>query len=83
MYYSLLSYGSMALFIRLIIRTFQLDFLAGTVFFSHDKSANSVFQLVFFSHDKSANSVFQLTYKHSRTGPIWLKNYYSCVLNAK
>jgi hypothetical protein len=68
MYYSLLSYGSIALFIRLIIRTFQLDFLAGTVF---------------FSHDKSANSVFQLAYKHSRTGPIWLKNYYSCVLNAK
>jgi hypothetical protein len=33
-----------ALFIRLIIRTFQLVFSAGTVFFSHNKSANSVFQ---------------------------------------
>jgi hypothetical protein len=33
----------MALFIRLIIRTFQLIFLAGTIFFSHNKSANSVF----------------------------------------
>jgi hypothetical protein len=34
----------MALFNRLIIRTFQLVFSAGTVFFSHDKSANSVFR---------------------------------------
>jgi hypothetical protein len=32
-----------ALFIRLIIRLFQLVFSAGTVFFSHNKSANSVF----------------------------------------
>jgi hypothetical protein len=28
----------LALFIRLIIRTFHLVFSAGTVFFSHDKS---------------------------------------------
>jgi hypothetical protein len=33
-----------ALFIRLIIYTFQLVFLIGIVFFSHNKSANSVFQ---------------------------------------
>jgi hypothetical protein len=32
-----------ALFIWLIIRLFQFVFLAGTVFFSHNKSANSVF----------------------------------------
>jgi hypothetical protein len=43
-----------ALFIRLIIRLFQLVFLAGTVF---------------FSHNKSANSVFQPAYQHSRTAP--------------
>jgi hypothetical protein len=46
----------MTLFIRLIIRTFQLVFLARTVF---------------FSHNKSANSVFQSTYQHSRTGPYY------------
>jgi hypothetical protein len=45
----------MTLFIRLIIRPFQLLFLARTVF---------------FSHNKSANSVFQPAYQHSRTGPI-------------
>jgi hypothetical protein len=43
-----------ALFIRLIIRLFQLVFSAGTVF---------------FSHNKSVNSVFQPTYQYSRTGP--------------
>jgi hypothetical protein len=41
-------------FIRLIIRLFQLVFSVGTVF---------------FSHNKSANSVFQPAYQHSRTGP--------------
>jgi hypothetical protein len=35
---------SMTLFIWLIIRLIQLVFSAGTVFFSHKKSANSVFQ---------------------------------------
>jgi hypothetical protein len=35
---------TMALFIRLIIRLFQLVFSIGTIFFSHNKSANSVFQ---------------------------------------
>jgi hypothetical protein len=33
-----------ALFIQLIIRTFQLVFSVGTVFFPHNKSANDVFQ---------------------------------------
>jgi hypothetical protein len=47
----------MALFIRLIIRIFQLVFSVGTVF---------------FSHNKSANNVFQLAYQRSRTGPMWL-----------
>jgi hypothetical protein len=36
-----------ALFIRLIIRTFQLIFLVKIVFFSHNKSANVVFQPIF------------------------------------
>jgi hypothetical protein len=43
-----------ALFIWLIIRLIQLVFSAGTVF---------------FSHKKSANSVFQPAYNSSRTGP--------------
>jgi hypothetical protein len=34
----------LALFIRLTIRLSQLVFSAGTVFFSHNKSVNSVFQ---------------------------------------
>jgi hypothetical protein len=42
------------LFIRLIIRTFQLVFSV---------------RIVFFSHNKSVNSVFQPAYQHSRTGP--------------
>jgi hypothetical protein len=45
----------MALFIWLIIRLIQLVFSAGTVF---------------FSHKKSANSVFQPAYNSSRTTPI-------------
>jgi hypothetical protein len=43
-----------ALFIRLIIRLFQLVFSAETVF---------------FSHNKSTNNVFQPAYQHSRTAP--------------
>jgi hypothetical protein len=46
----------MALFIRLIILLFQLIFLAETVF---------------FSHNKSANNIFQPAYQHGRTGPIF------------
>jgi hypothetical protein len=44
-----------ALFIWLIIRLIQLVFSAGTVF---------------FSHKKSANSVFQPAYNFSRTAPL-------------
>jgi hypothetical protein len=44
---------TMAMFIRLIIRTFQLSV-----------------RTVFFSHNKSANSVLQPAYQHSRTGPM-------------
>ena len=39
--------ASMAMFVCVIIRTFRLVFLAGTTFFSHNKSAGTVFQLVF------------------------------------
>ena len=37
----------LALFASLIIRLFQLIFSVGTVFFSHNKSAEKVFQLDF------------------------------------
>ena len=37
----------MGMIASLIIRTFQLVFLAGTVFFSHNKSVGTVFYLVF------------------------------------
>jgi hypothetical protein len=46
----------LVLFIRFIIRLFQLVILAETVF---------------FSHNKSANSVFQPAYQHSRTAPLY------------
>ena len=36
-----------ALFASLIIRLFQLVFSVGTVFFSHNKSAETVFWLIF------------------------------------
>jgi hypothetical protein len=45
--------NNQTLFIRLIIRTFQLVFSAGTVF---------------FSRNKPTNNVFQPAYQHSRTG---------------
>jgi hypothetical protein len=48
---------TVALFIRLIIYLFQLVFLA---------------VIVFFSHNKSANSVFQPAYQHSRMAPVLL-----------
>jgi hypothetical protein len=51
---SILHLTTKALFIRLIIRLFQLVFSAGTIF---------------FSHNKSANSVFQPAYQHSQTEP--------------
>jgi hypothetical protein len=50
-------YLIMALFIWLIIRLIQLVFSARTVF---------------FSHKKSANSVFQPAYNSSRMRPIFL-----------
>jgi hypothetical protein len=49
------SYMSMAMFIWLIIRLIRLVFSARTVF---------------FSHKKSVNSVFQPAYNSSRTGPM-------------
>jgi hypothetical protein len=51
-----------ALFIWLIIRLIQLVFSARTVF---------------FSHKKSANSVFQPAYNSSRTGPKDLATIHS------
>jgi hypothetical protein len=48
---------TMVMFIRLIIRLFQLVFSVRTIF---------------FSYNKSANSIFQSGYQHSRTEPIWL-----------
>jgi hypothetical protein len=54
--------GTMALFIRLIIRLFQFVFSAGTVF---------------FYHNKSVNSVFQPAYQHSRTAPISVEIYFA------
>jgi hypothetical protein len=42
-----------ALFIRLIIRTFQLVFSVRTVFFSYDKSANSIFQPAYSTAERS------------------------------
>jgi hypothetical protein len=53
--------GPLALFIRLIICTFQLVFSVGTVF---------------FSHNKSANSIFQPAYQRSRTGSLPLEPAY-------
>jgi hypothetical protein len=47
---------TMGLFIWLIIRLIQLVFSAGTIF---------------FSHKKSANSVFQPAYNSSRTAPYY------------
>jgi IS4 transposase len=49
--------SSLALFIWLIIRLIQLVFSAGTIF---------------FSHEKSVNSVFQPAYNSSRTAPLYL-----------
>jgi hypothetical protein len=54
------------LFIRLIIRLFQLVFSVGTVF---------------FSHNISANSVFQLAYQHSRTAPTSVHEEINSKLN--
>jgi hypothetical protein len=45
----------LSLFTRLIIRLFQLVFSAG---------------IIFFSHNESANSIFQPAYQTNRTGPM-------------
>ena len=50
-------HGAMALFACLIIRIFQLIFLAGTVFFSPNKSAGIIFRFIFSA---------------KRTGPLQL-----------
>jgi hypothetical protein len=55
-------FPSSALFIRLIIRTFELVFSAGIVFFSHNKSANSVFQPTY----QQSQQWFSLTRSHSQ-----------------
>jgi hypothetical protein len=56
------------LFIRHIIRLFQLIFSARTVI---------------FSQNKSANSVFQPAYQHSRTGPTsYINDVTACMLPA-
>jgi hypothetical protein len=47
--------NTMVMFIWLIIRIFQLVFSAGTMF---------------FSHTKLTNNVFQPAYQHSRTEPM-------------
>ena len=44
----------MVLFVSLIIRTFQLVFLGRTIFFSQNKSAETVFRLSFFSEANGA-----------------------------
>jgi hypothetical protein len=54
-----------SLFTWLIIRLFQLVFSARTVF---------------FSHDKSVNSVFQPAYQPSRTGPASASKRHVCLL---
>jgi hypothetical protein len=56
---------TVALFIWLIIHLIQLVFFsAGTVF---------------FSHKKSANSVFQPAYNSSRTAPVWHNKSFICI----
>ena len=57
-YHILIRIQILALFVSLLIRLFQLVFLAGTVFFSHNKSAGTMFRLVFSA---------------KRTGPLSIK----------
>jgi hypothetical protein len=49
--------STLVLFIWLIIRLIQLIFSAGTIFFSHKKSADSVFQPAYNSSRTAALSV--------------------------
>jgi hypothetical protein len=56
-----------ALLIWLIIRLIQLVFSTGTVFFSHKKSANSVFQLAYNSSRTAPEKQKQfVTHKHCK-----------------
>jgi hypothetical protein len=52
----------LALFIWLIIRLIQFVFSAGTIFFSHKKSANSVFQPAYNS-SRMAPFSFSLSFR--------------------
>ena len=60
MYLSERIFSVPALFASFIIRLFQLGFSAGTVFFSHNKSAGTVFRFVFSA---------------KRTGPMVASNF--------
>ena len=57
-YHILIRIQILAMSASLLIRLFQLVFLAGTIFFSHNKSARTVFRLVFSA---------------KRTGPLSIK----------
>ena len=57
------------MFACLIIRTFWLFFLAGTVFFSHNKSAGTVFQIIFSFRNRDSNVNQKLRDVH-RTNPL-------------
>jgi hypothetical protein len=49
------------LFIRLIICTFQFVFSGETVFFSHSKSANSVFSRLISTAERGLNQITKRT----------------------
>ena len=55
------SSGCTVLFAYLIIRTSQLVFSAGTVFFSHNKSDGTVFRLVFSAKQKHKLTLLMAT----------------------
>jgi hypothetical protein len=60
----------MALFIWLIIRLIQLVFSAETVFFSHKKSANSVFQPAYNS-SRTGHSQSECTDPKNNSMEAW------------
>jgi hypothetical protein len=60
-----------ALFIWLIIRLIQLVFSAETVFFSHKKSANSVFQPAYNSSRTAPKSPFFFVTDPHSDGPTF------------
>jgi hypothetical protein len=59
----------MALFIWFIIRLIQLVFLARTVFFSHKKSVNSVFQSAYNSSRRGKSPDYALYSKSRISSP--------------